>query len=207
MNQKTNQFKCIVFDTETTGLPARYTAHPKEWPRLVQLGYYVISWDDRVFAKSKQMVRPEGFEIPYLATKVHGITTEMATAEGFELEKVMTDFGKFWKNCQFMMCHNYKYDIGIVQGEAFRLWDKMPFSLKPHVCTMEQTRNICKLKQRNSHAFKNPKLEELHQFCFNTGFSGAHDALADVDATWRCFDHLSRLGHKFEPIPNTFEFY
>jgi DNA polymerase III epsilon subunit-like protein len=34
---------------------------------------------------------------------------------------------------------------------------------------------------------KYPKLKELHQFLFGEDFSNAHDAMADIEATKRCF--------------------
>jgi DNA polymerase III epsilon subunit-like protein len=38
------------------------------------------------------IVRPDGFEIPASATRVHGITTQTARRLGIELEKVLTAF-------------------------------------------------------------------------------------------------------------------
>lgn len=42
--------------------------------------------------------------------------------------------------------------------------------------------------------FNGPILQELHNHLFNEDFDGAHDALADVKATARCFFELKRLG-------------
>ena len=39
-----------------------------------------------------------------------------------------------------------------------------------------------------------PKLSELHRILFGTGFEDAHNALADVEATAKCFWKLKELG-------------
>jgi hypothetical protein len=41
---------------------------------------------------------------------------------------------------------------------------------------------------------KFPKLEELHRILFNEEFAGAHDAMADVSATARCYFELVNRG-------------
>lgn len=203
------KFKYIVWDTETTGLPASYSDPCIKWPRLVQLGYVVVNHDGRVFAQGNPIIKPEGFVIPYEATKVHKITTEQALADGVELKKALEQFGKFWKECEFQICHNYDFDINILNGECVRVWGKPLFHLKPHVCTKKQTSDICKIKAKNSHGnggWKWPKLEELHHHCFKTGFDNAHDGLADAAATHRCYEYLIEQGHKLPPRSTTTKF-
>ena len=64
--------------------------------------------------------------------------------------------------------------------------------LKPKYCTMKMSTNYCKLPG-GKQGFKSPKLSELHQVMFGEGFENAHDALADVRATVRCFWKLKEL--------------
>jgi len=42
--------------------------------------------------------------------------------------------------------------------------------------------------------YKWPKLMELHTKLFSVGFEEAHDAIADIRATAKCFFELQRLG-------------
>ena len=57
--------------------------------------------------------------------------------------------------------------------------------LKPKICTMKCSTDFCKLPGKKG--FKSPRLSELHQVLFGTGFDNAHNAMADVEATARCF--------------------
>ena len=41
--------------------------------------------------------------------------------------------------------------------------------------------------------FKWPKLQELYVKLFNEKFEGAHDALADIEATVKCYFELVKL--------------
>ena len=64
--------------------------------------------------------------------------------------------------------------------------------LKPKCCTMKSSTNYCKLPGKKG--FKSPRLAELHQILFGEGFDNAHNALADVEATARCFWELKKRG-------------
>src|SRR5690606_29743863 len=54
---------------------------------------------------------------------------------------------------------------------------------------------LCQLPGGRGGKFKLPTLTELHQRLFDTPFSEAHNATADVEATGRCFLELIRLRH------------
>ena len=60
--------------------------------------------------------------------------------------------------------------------------------LKPKYCTMKLSTDYCKLPGKKG--FKSPRLAELHQVLFGSDFVNAHNALADVEATARCFWEL-----------------
>ena len=189
----------IYFDTETTGIPSDYMAHPKEWPRIVQIAWLVANSEGRIFERASMMVKPEGFEIPSQSTKVHGITTEKAIAEGKDLKEVMTYFGKAWRSAELMCCHNVSYDLPIVMGESYRLWGKMPFSQKKHICTMRQTGKIVKAPNKNGNGIKNwPSLADLCAFCGVVN-NKAHDAMGDVLATFECHQFLINNGYELHP--------
>jgi len=71
----------IIFDTETTGLPKRWNApitDTDNWPRAIQIAWQVHDqWGNLVEAKD-YLIRPEGFDIPYDAERIHGISTALA---------------------------------------------------------------------------------------------------------------------------------
>ncbi len=184
----------LYFDTETTGVPDSYVAHPKYWPRIVQIAWVVSNSDGRIFEQASMIVKPEGFVIPDKSIEIHGITNEKATAEGRELKDVMTAFGKAWRRAEVMCCHNVSFDLPIVMGESYRLWGQMPFSSKPHICTMKQTGKIVQARKENGHLKSWPSLADLCAYCGVTN-TKAHDALGDVLATWECHQYLINQGH------------
>jgi len=181
----------LFFDTETTGLPKKFTDHPLKWPRLVQISW-ALQRGGKVFAACDNKVKPDGFEIPQQATAIHGITTAQAELFGFPLKQAMTRFGKAWRQADLVVCHNWDYDINIVDGEACRLWGKPVFKEKPKFCTMKAGAGLCK----GTHAgcSKYPKLTELHRHLVGCGFKGAHDSSADMYATRRIFNEMVRRG-------------
>ncbi|HUV85413.1 MAG TPA: hypothetical protein VMV86_06875, partial [Methanosarcinales archaeon] len=52
-------------------------------------------------------------------------------------------------------------------------------------CTMLEGTDICKIPSFRGNKW--PTLKELHKHLFNEDFEDAHDALADVEATRRCY--------------------
>lgn len=67
---------------------------------------------------------------------------------------------------------------------------------KPSVCTMERTTNWCAIPNPNSYygGYKYPKLQELYAKLFGENFTDAHDALADIRATKKCYFELIERG-------------
>ena len=85
----------LFFDTETTGLPKKWQAPVTDtdnWPRLVQIAWVLSSVDGKELAKHESIIKPEGFLIPKESSAVHGITTEIAEAEGVDLETALDQF-------------------------------------------------------------------------------------------------------------------
>lgn len=85
----------LFFDTETSGLPGNHDAPASEyenWPRLVQIAWMLTDETGKELRNQSFIVRPDGFEIPASATRVHGITTQTARRLVIELEKVLTAF-------------------------------------------------------------------------------------------------------------------
>ena len=175
--------KYLIFDTETTGFP------PKG--RLVSIAWQI--WDDENFLeKDYYIIKPEGFYIPDQATRVHGITTEMALEQGEDLNKVLSVFAEKLQEVDAVVAHNYRFDSQIVKGEFERMNFENHLEYKQVYDTMLLSTNYVKI--RNSRGYKWPTLSELHQKLFYEDFNDAHSADADVDATAKCFFELKRRG-------------
>jgi DNA polymerase III epsilon subunit-like protein len=187
----------LVFDCETTGLPLRRNLSVRDvagWPRLVQLAWAVYdAWGRREAAECR-IVRPDGFLIPADATRIHGISHDRALAEGAAVGDVLGLFARALDSpFDAVITHNLEYDRGVVGAELIRA--ELPSRLfeRPGLCTMTTTTQLLRLP--GPYGFKWPKLEELHDFLFESGYEGAHDAARDVEACARCFFELKRRGH------------
>lgn len=188
----------LVFDTETTGLPRDKHApitNFDNWPRAVQLAWQLLDDKGELIHDANFIIRPEGFTIPFNAARVHGITTEIALKEGAPLSEVLLAFQESVKQARFIVGHNIEFDTKIVGAEFLRT------AIESHIMTMDQldtctelTAAYCQLPGGRGGRFKLPNLGELYQKLFSEGFSDAHNAMADVNATVRCFLELMRLG-------------
>lgn len=184
----------LYFDTETTGLPSAWTAHPKMWPHIVQIAWILTNSDGRIFEQANFITKNHGEISQPRALETHGITESQREKSGLPIEDVITQFGKAWRQCDAMVCHNADFDIPIVMGECYRAFGKMPFTSKPHICTMKQTTNIVKAPAKNGKTgYKWPSLAELCEFC-GIENAKAHDAMGDVMATWECHQTLIAKG-------------
>ncbi|MBM3453967.1 MAG: 3'-5' exonuclease [Bacteroidetes bacterium] len=191
----------LFFDTETTGLPKNWKAPVTDldnWPRLVQLAYLVYDFDGNLIHSGNEIIKPNGFTIPTEASKVHGITTDIANQRGSKIEEVFELFSIHLKRAKVIVAHNMAYDEKIIGSELIRLGLENTLDSKEKICTMESTVDLCKID--GPYGYKWPKLEELHRFLFNNDFEGAHDAMADIQATAKCFWELvkNRGGNYFK---------
>ncbi|NTU98640.1 3'-5' exonuclease [Candidatus Falkowbacteria bacterium] len=187
----------IFFDTETTGLPKNWKApltDSDNWPRMVQIAWQIYTKDGERVSSSNYLIRPSGFMIPDAAFKVHGISTEKAWNEGRELEQVLVEFDRISDDASYLVGHNVAFDLKVVGAEMARLnlSSAKMFGIKS-MCTMQLGASVCQIPTQYG-GYKQPSLAELHQCLFNTGFDGAHDALADVEACARCFFALKDKG-------------
>jgi len=186
----------LFFDTETTGLPKNYKAPISDsdnWPRMVQIAWQLYSADNELVDEKMFIIKPEGYTIPKAASDVHRITTERALAEGEDLTEVLNTFRDAMLESQVLVAHNISFDERIVGAEFLRKEITGLTRKLKRVDTMKESTNFCKLPGKYGN-YKWPNLTELHKKLFGKGFSGAHDALADVKACADAFFELKRLG-------------
>jgi DNA polymerase III epsilon subunit-like protein len=188
----------LFFDTETTGLPLSRNArnHDVEnWPRLVQLAW-ILTGEDKCVTRNRIII-PWGFEIPAAATGIHGITNGMASEMGISIQEAMLEFMVAAEMADLLIGHGVDFDKSVVGAELIRLVMESEYegfkSIK-RFDTMQKSTKICKLPKSNGGGYKWPKLQELHKHLFGEEFVEAHNALADVQATVKCYEALVELG-------------
>jgi len=187
----------LIFDTETTGLPKRFNApitDTDNWPRCIQIAWQLHDEMGNCIESQDYLIQPDGFNIPYDAEKIHGISTELAQEQGIPLAEMLEKFNEVLGKSKFVVGQNVKFDLNIMGCEFFREGVTNPLQELPvlDTCT-EHTAQLCQIPGGRGGRFKLPTLTELHQFLFNTPFEEAHNATADVEATTRCFFELIRL--------------
>jgi DNA polymerase-3 subunit alpha len=186
----------LIFDTETTGLPKRWNApitDTNNWPRCIQIAWQLHDESGNLIEHQDYLVQPEGFNIPYDAENIHGISTELAQEQGIPLAEVLEKFNEALNKTKFIVGQNIKFDLNIMGCEFVRenIANQLQGLPALDTCT-EHTASLCKLPGGRYGKFKLPTLTELHQYLFNKPFNEAHNATADVEATTRCFFELIR---------------
>ncbi len=186
----------LIFDTETTGLPKRWKApitDTDNWPRAVQIAWQLHDAMGNCIEHQDYLIQPDGFNIPYDAEKIHGISTELAQEQGLPLKEVLKKFNIALSKSKFVVGQNVAFDLNIMGCELYRENVESPLLQLPilDTCT-EHTAALCKLTGGRYGKFKLPTLTELHEYLFGKAFNEAHNATADVEATTRCFLELIR---------------
>jgi len=201
----------FVIDTETSGLPSRRNANPKdikyfEKCRIVSVCWIVLDKTDIVKKKVHHIVKPEGFEIPQEAINIHGITNEKASISGIPIEIVATelldDLNRFKPTR--LVAHNIKFDYSILLSEMYRLPDSESkqaiidqlIALKKK-CTMEAGTPICAIPSPwGKDQFKYPNLKELHDHLYpGTDMVIKHEALYDTEKCVECYLKIKSIGN------------
>lgn len=187
----------LIFDTETTGLPRNWNApitDTDNWPRCIQIAWQLHDEFGNLIENQDYLVNPDGFNIPYDAERIHGISTELAQEQGVGLQEVLEKFNIALSKAKFVVGQNIGFDVNIMGCEFHRMGVESPMAQMPvlDTCT-ETTAELLRLPGGRGGRFKLPNLTELHQYLFGEPFSEAHNATADVEATTRCFFQLLKI--------------
>ena len=190
----------LFFDLETTGLITKRGAkycQLKYMPRTISICWTLTDSKNNVIEHFYSIVKPVGFEIPEDSIKIHGVTNEIAKRDGKSFKKIVRKIqgivNKYNENNLTLIAHNLSFDIEVLKADLLRnkqyqlIADLDKFRT---ICTKEDTIDYCKCEPFRWGSWKWPRLEELHQKCFNTGIENAHCAEDDVNALRKCFFHL-----------------
>lgn len=189
----------LGFDTETTG-KFDFKAPPtaSHQPRLVQLGLVVLDEQFRTVAEYATLIKPDGtWNMESGAAAVHGISEESCERYGVKINTALAIMGKYAEACEVVFCHNYKFDNGMIARECASSSIYTPLANKKTFCTMQSMTNVLKLP--GPYGNKWPKLQELHHYFFGHEFEAAHDAMADVKATAKCFIEIAKRHKELLP--------
>lgn len=184
----------LFFDVETTGLPTRgapcYDLDAYSDARIVSIAW-VLRSQYQVLSQRYSIIRQvdtDSNSEPLGASFIHGINRSMTQEFGKELSSVLKEFLSDVALSETVVAHNLEFDSNVVGSELFRLGlDASEFLNHKRHCTMKSNTDLVKKSFKNSSRYKWPKLSELYDFCFHEEMKGAHNALADVENTAKCF--------------------
>lgn len=190
----------LAFDTETTGLPIDPSSSnyfdTLNWPRAYQIGAILFDEMGMELGRMNKFIKPDGWVIPVVDEfrrsmgerdfhAEQGIYTELLEREGIPLADALDEFIALAERADAYVCHNALFDRPVMTCEFYRAqkvakgWIK-----KPQYCTKELMTPVCVIPGwGNLKGYKWPTLQEAHVKLFGREFDGAHDALADVQAT------------------------
>ncbi len=177
----------LAFDFETTGLND---------PMPVQLGA-VLRDGDAERAAISVLIQPDGWAIGEEATRVHGITQEMALDCGVPLRLAVALLTNLWARAEVRVAHNLEFDDKVYTNALVRLGADSTLRRPPGACTADlatQVMNLpptAKMLAAGITAPKRPSLAECYQHFFGGDVPDAHDALADARACARIYGRLT----------------
>lgn len=195
--------KIIIFDTETTGLPVR-EGDLSAQPHVIQFAAITYEFNPQTrhlqeISRYNQLIKPP-ISIPGESSRITGITdSHVANAPSFAA--LAAEIQGLFAASDAAIAHNIEFDRMIMAFEFERHGLPTNFLPAEIYCSMERTRDLCKLPGR-SGGYKAPKLMELHQFLLADRFDQAHNAIKDVEALGRCVKVLLSQGY-YQPTLQT----
>jgi DNA polymerase-3 subunit alpha len=182
-----------VFDLETTGL-LTVSSNPEQQPGIVQIG--VIRCDPvwKEVDRIDQLINPEVWFHPE-AQEVTGIKEEDLVGQP-TLRAFHTRMCQAFLGVSHLIGFNTDFDTQVLDWnlKRYNLDRKFPWPPR-HTDLMKIAKDALNIQGKADQKF--PKLEELHKALFGEGFSGAHKAINDVEATMRCAIEMEKQGLLF----------
>lgn len=190
--------RVLFLDTETTGLPLNLPLEDERQPRLTQVAFVYHDERGDEQAAGHLIVNP-GVDIPEEASKIHGITNEVALRFGVPEKAAVGLIARMFAISDFVVAHSARFDLQQCAMAAARAGFSLP--LVKHRCTAEAAAPVLNLPPTarmrefgHGDKPKTPKLEECHLAFFDETIPGAHNALFDVRALVRVYYELERRG-------------
>lgn len=186
----------LVFDTETTGLPKNFDAPLTDldnWPRMVQIAWQLHDEMGNLIENQDYIIKPEGYDIPYNVSRIHGITTQIANEQGRDLAEVLQEFKEVLSRAKVGVGQNVEFDYKIIGAEFIRKNIDNQLQELPIADTMHLATDFTAIPTKGGK-FKSPKLSEIYEKLYGNKFDEAHNAAADVNATAQVFFELLRRG-------------
>jgi hypothetical protein len=187
----------LIFDCSANGTATNYKmpfSETRYWPRLIHVSWILLNKELKPIGDFDRMVTPEGFQITPEIQKKASIDTEDIEKKSVELELILNEFNESVTQCEYIFSHNLNFNENVLAAEYIRKTIDIAMFKKERFCLMQEGTYYCKIPSKTG-GYKWPTLSELHASCFNSGYTPANNARADVIAAARCFIKLMKSGN------------
>jgi DNA polymerase-3 subunit alpha len=183
----------LVFDTETTGkYDFKSLPSSPAQPEVLQL-CAKLALDGKIVSSVNVFVDGEK-EVEEQAYEVHRIDRNLTRAVGISRRRMVTLFQSMAEKADVLVGHNVEFDIKMLTSSMVKEGGNAHiFQKKASFCTMRRGTDVCKIPSpTRPGTFKWPTLAEAYAILVDPrGFSNAHDAEADVNATHEVYRVLA----------------
>lgn len=128
----------MFLDTETTGL--------SRIDRIVEIAWQLYAKDTyKLISSSCFIVKPIDYQIPWHASKIHGITQTKAWREGIKRSIILEQFRIALNQSDTVIAHNMNFDDRMISSELNRLDNDALYKAwaeKSKFCTMKETKKV-----------------------------------------------------------------
>ena len=171
-----------VFDLETTGLDLREA-------RIVTACAVQIDQDGQIIGPNQEWLADPGIEIPEAASNVHGVTTEIARANGRAAKEVVSELLEtlrdFFERGVPVVAFNAPYDFTILHYEALRHGLDPIHEPKPVIDPMVLDKYVDTYRSGK-------RTLEVASRIYGVQLEDAHNATADAVAAGRVAQAIAR---------------
>ncbi|WP_341959253.1 3'-5' exonuclease [Pseudomonas sp. RC10] len=186
------------FDTETTGLPAfKLPSDDPCQPHIVDICGLLYTPEGELVDSFEAMIKPDGWVIPDDVAAIHGITTEIASAQGIPEGKALEGFMELFRRAGMRVAHNVSFDDRILRIGLKRFFGQEAadeFKAGPSYCTCLNSTNIVKcpptekmIRAGRGRQFKIPTVTEALKHFTGEDLVGGHRARPDTEACARIY--------------------
>jgi DNA polymerase III epsilon subunit-like protein len=178
----------LVIDTETTGLfDFSRPADAPGQPRLASFAMLACTHELELVAATSVLIKPDGWEMPAEASRIHGLSQELLLRHGAPVQEVLWRYAEEIRWGSVIAGHNVDYDAKVLRGEFRRAGMPDLFEETRTFCTMRGLTDVCRIPKVSGRGYKWPRLSEAVRHCLGRDHANAHGALPDAMA---CLDLL-----------------
>lgn len=186
----------LIFDASPQTKPASFKAPFSDtvsWGKLVHLSWILLDENFKPIEDYDCVVKPPGEMYGEKVLSYARLEPEDVTKKAVDVEVMLEYFKKSVDQCMYMFAHNLNVNENLLAAEHIRNGIEITFFKKERFCLMQEGTYYAKMPARGG-GYKWPSLTELHAACFNSGYTPANNARADVIAAARCFIKLMKTG-------------